>query len=612
MTTTQMENPIRQKPLRLWPGVVAACLLLGARFGVKALVPGFSGFSKGMLWALGAALVVLLWWVLFSRVPWKERLGTFALLVAGLVGAWFLKHESMGPLWLLAYAFPGVCVALVVGAAIGYRKTEGSRRLTMAAAILMACGVWLVARMGGISGDHDAEFGWRWVKSPEERLLAAAPLIQKVPVPVVAEAPKEQPGPTTVATPTESPAPEASKETAAPALKTHAIAERDWPGFRGPQRDGTVHGVQIATNWASTPPVEVWRKPVGPGWSSFAVRGDLIYTQEQRGDDEVVACYNAATGGPVWLHKDPVRFFESNAGAGPRGTPTLSNGRVYTMGATGLLNVLESGSGAVVWSRQAAADTGNGGVKAALPDWGFSSSPLVVDDAVIVAVAGRLVAYEAGTGKVRWVGPDGRGSYSSPHLVTLDGVQQVVLLSDTGAISVTPADGKKLWEHNWAGFPIVQPAVTADGDLLIAIGGEAGTRRLKATHAAEGWTVAERWTSKGLKPYFNDFVVHGGYVFGFDGRILSCLDLKDGARKWKGGRYGNGQLLLVADQGVLLVLSEEGELALVQASPGEFSELAKFPAMKGKTWNHPVLAGDLLLVRNGEEMVAFRMPNAAR
>jgi outer membrane protein assembly factor BamB len=264
-----------------------------------------------------------------------------------------------------------------------------------------------------------------------------------------------------------------------------------------------------------------------------------------------------------------------------------------------------------VWTRNAAADT-----KKKVPMWGFASSPLVVDDLVVVAVSGQLVAYDIATGKPRWYGPSRGGGYASPQLVTIDGVRQIVLLSGGGAAAVVPADGSVLWEHSWQdAVGILQPAQTPDGDLLITAGdgmGGTGVLRVGARRGASGWTVDERWTTRGLKPYFNDIVVHKGYAFGFDGSILSCIDLQNGERKWKGGRYGHGQLLLLPDQDLLLVLSEEGELALVRAASDGFTELARVPAIEGKTWNHPVLVGDVVLVRNGEEMAAFRVPLKGR
>jgi outer membrane protein assembly factor BamB len=387
--------------------------------------------------------------------------------------------------------------------------------------------------------------------------------------------------------------------------------EAAWPGFRGPGRNSVVRGARIETDWTRSPPIELWRRPIGPGWSSFAVRGDLLFTQEQRGNDEIVSAYNLKTGKPVWKHSDAARFWESNAGAGPRATPTLSNGRVYTLGGTGILNALDERDGSVVWSRNAAFDTGR-----KIPDWGIASSPLVVDDLVIVATAGSLAAYDIATGKPRWFGPKDGYGYSSPQLLSIDGVAQVVLINGPGAIGVAPSDGAVLWKHAWAGDSIVQPAVIAGGDILIGSGSglaaENGMTRISLAHESGGWSVKERWTSSSLKPYFNDFVVHEGHAFGFDGSILACIDLEDGKRNWKGGRYGHGQLVLLPDQDVLLVLSEDGELALVSASAEKFTELARVPAIEGKTWNHPVLVGDVLLVRNGQEMAAFRLPLAAR
>src|SRR6185436_1084570 len=400
----------------------------------------------------------------------------------------------------------------------------GPRRTVIAAAILLACGAFTLIRTGGFTGEGDNDFHWRWTETPEERLLAQeknepAAVPGGAPAPAAAEAPQEQPAapagdaPTALSSvqvpetaPEEKPVAQAGGEPApAPGNEPAPAGAQpgaDWPGFRGPARDGNVRGVRIATDWSASPPVEIWRRPVGPGWSSFAVHGGLVYTQEQRGDDEVVACYNLATGEPVWRHRDAARFWESNAGAGPRATPTLSNGRIYTLGATGILNALDARDGSVVWSRNAAADTG-----AELPGWGFSGSPLVVDDLVIVAVSGALAAYDLATGAPRWTGPAGGEGYSSPQLVTIDGVAQILQLNGAGAASVAPADGKVLWEHAWKGYPIVQPALTADGDVLISVSDRGGVRRIAVAHGPGGWTAKELWTSIALKPYFNDFVV---------------------------------------------------------------------------------------------------------
>ena len=223
-----------------------------------------------------------------------------------------------------------------------------------------------------------------------------------------------------------------------------------------------------------------------------------------------------------------------------------------------------------------------------VPYWGFASSPLVVDDVVIVAVEGVLVAYDLATGDPRWFGPAGGAGYSSPHRLTIDGVAQILLMSSPGATSVTPADGGLLWEYPWpGGNRIVQPALTADGDILISRGDTTGMRRIEVAQGSGGWTIEERWTSVRLKPYFSDFVVHDGHAFGIDGSILACIDVEDGKRKWKGGRYGSAQLVLLPDQDLLLVLSEQGELALVRAAPDQFAELARFPAIEGKTWEPP-------------------------
>jgi hypothetical protein len=593
------------KPLRLWPGVVLLIVQWLLWFVLAAVVPEalMVAFAGG---AIGG-LAIVIWWVFFSRALWSERLGFILLMVVAVIATWPLLDRSiqagLGGVLFYLYVIPCLCLALVAAAAAGRRLSTGPRRATMAAAILIACGVWTLFRAEGFRVGS-VQLAWRWTTTAEERLLAQAAEMPTAPAP----APAAGASPDVAAPVATDRLRQGSGESSGSAgLKPggYVPPAPEWPGFRGPLRDGIVRGVRIETDWAKSPPVEIWRRPIGPGWSSFAVQGDLLYTQEQRGDVEIVACYRVATGKPVWMHRDATRFWESFGGAGPRATPTLSHGRVYAFGATGILNALDAGTGAVVWSRNVASDTSS-----EVPTWGFTSSPLVFDDLVIVAASGTMAGYDLATGKPRWVGPRHDENYSSPHLATIDGVAQILHLSPPSVVSVAPADGALLWEHAWAGGAIVQPALTAEGDILINAGtptGGLGIRRLNVKRGSDGWTVTERWTSNGLKPYFSDFAVHKGHAYGFDGSILSSIDLSDGKRKWKGGRYGEGQLVLLADQDVLLVLAEEGELALVSATPDKFTELARVPGIDGKTWNHPVLVGNILLVRNGEEMAAFRL-----
>jgi outer membrane protein assembly factor BamB len=589
------------KPLRLWPGVVLAALIA---LGYVAVVTRTYALY-GMLGAAGCALLLLLWWLLFSRARWYERIGAIVVIAAAAFAQRYFVHPSIagGAMYNLSYilAIPTLSAALVAWAWVSRRLSATVRAVAVLPAVVLGCVPYMLVRTGGVSGSGASDMHWRWSQTPEERLVAQAQ-DESVVAPARAAVPPAAPAVEAPKPAAPEAAPKSEPAAPPPIVKTKPA---EWPGFRGPERDDIVHGVSIATDWSASPPAEMWRRLVGPGWSSFAVNGDLIYTQEQRGGDEVVSCYRKSTGAVVWRHRDATRFWESNAGAGPRGTPTVVDGRVYALGATGILNSLDAATGALIWSRNATSDT-----KVKIPMWGISSSPLVVGEMVIVATGGKLAAYDIVTGNPRWSGPGSGMSYSSPHLATIDGVTQVLFLTAPGAIGVDPRTGKVLWQHAWEGGAIVQPAMTPEGDILvnaISMSGGEGMRRLAVTHSGGAWTAQEKWTSRGLKPYFNDFVVHKGYAYGFDGTILSCIDVADGSRKWKGGRYGAGQLVLVADQDLLLLISEDGELALVSATPDGFKELGRAPALEGKTWNHLVMVGNTVLVRNDHEMAAFRL-----
>jgi outer membrane protein assembly factor BamB len=555
--------------VRIWPGVVIVVIQWLVRFVLPELIPG--AVAVGVFGGLLGGLAIVVWWAFFSRAPRPDRWGDVFFMIAALILTSQFLHKSietaMMGMMFAVYSIPVLSLAFVVWAVACRHLPSGTRQRTMIATIVISSGFWAFLRTDGMDGETHQDFKWRWAKSAEERLLSQNDDKQ-------------------LFTTDDS----AAKE-----------SQSCWPGFRGLNRDGIVHATKISTDWSQSPPVEIWRRSVGPGCSSFAVDGAFLFTQEQRGESEMVTCYNLNSGKPVWRHGDEARFWDSHAGAGPRSTPTLSNGRVYTLGATGILNVLDEHDGSVIWSRNAAKDTD---VK--IPGWGYTSSPLVTDSVVIIGIAGEILAYDIAGGNKLWSGTDGGESYSSPQLFKIDGVSQVLFMNKEGAASYSPDNGRELWKLPMPGVQIIQPAIINDHDLLVSDGDLKGMRRISIKNEPGGWVVKELWKSDKLKPYFNDFVIHEGYAFGFDGPGLVCMDIASGNRKWKGGRFG-GQLILLAEQDLLLVLSEKGELALVKATPDQFKEVTRFPGIKGKTWNHPVLAGDVLVIRNNQEMAAFRL-----
>lgn len=406
-----------------------------------------------------------------------------------------------------------------------------------------------------------------------------------------------------------------------PATSTSSVAmdeldRRDsqagFPQFLGPDRNGMIDGVSLARDWHNNPPRELWRQPIGAGWSGFAVAGALAVTQEQRGEEEMVSCYDLASGRLLWAHAHSYHFDTVLGGEGPRATPTISRGRVYAMGAGGMLHCLDLSTGGLIWQRDTAAEHA-----AALPEWGFCASPLAIGERVVVSPGGDngrlLAAYHWETGKLLWTGGYGKLGYSSPQLRELDGIPQIIVFNIDSLAGHDPETGRELWRTPWPSNnspTAANPLLLPDGRLLVSSGYGVGCALYKIQQSHEGGFEAQRlYTSTRLKAKFAHFVSHDGSVYGLDDGVLTCMDPDNGERRWKAGRYGHGQMLLVED--LILLQSERGRLFLIEANPEELRELGGIDALHGKAWNTLALAGDKLLMRSHKEALCLALPTSA-
>lgn len=577
----ELAAPAPPKTPRLWPAVVLVGLYWIIYLVIEfAELPVFQAFLIRFAALALVTIGFMVWWLTNRRIDLADRFQLFGAAIAAGVIAILLTHRTVIKPTVFFLAVPWMLTAWAGWLIVAKRLSVRTRRIGLFAAVLLPWLPFTLVRMEGLKGDTNPQVRWRWSRSAEELFLAER---AKSPVPVGGDRP-------------------VSSEDA------FMLQPGDWPGFRGPDRTGEVHGIKIATDWNTAPPKLIWRQRIGPGWSSVAIVAGRLYTQEQRGESEAVVCLDSATGREIWSHQDYARFSEILGGVGPRATPTFAEGRIYALGATGILNCLDSATGERNWSRDIAADSG-----AKVPMWGFSSSPLVVNGMVIVFAGGaseqNLLAYDAQSGDRTWTAAAGHDSYTSPQPVAIGGANQLLFYSDVGLTAVDPVSGAVLWEHASAGPGeprSVQPHLIRETQVLVSAP-NAGTTLLDVTREGDEWRSAARWTSTELKPFFNDYVIHDGSIYGFDGKIFCCVDSQTGKRRWKLGRYGNGQVLLLADQPVLFVISETGEAVLVAANPDQHQEIARFQALNGKTWNHPAIAQGHLYVRNAEEIACYKL-----
>ncbi len=561
MSATAEQQPVAapRPGIRWWPAVVV--LLLTAAVVVWSQIR-FSGDATWQILALYNTLPLPVlglsaWWMFFSRQTWAKK-------------------------WT----------------GVGY----------VAAVFAFFFGV---VRLDGFDGVMHPRFSWRWSQTAEQRAAAHRKARQ-------AElAAKGSPAAAPDTSPADAPAPTDPTATPPSPPPPLVAGTDDSPEFRGTRRDGVVTGWRVRPEIVSgTAPKPLWRQPIGPAWSGFAVVGEFAFTQEQREAEECVVCLEAATGREVWVHADPIRFEEVPSGVGPRATPTVVDGRVYTVGGTALLNCLDGRTGKRLWSVPLLDKP-----LEQTTSWGTAPSPLVWDD-MVITIAGKGVpegteaagaanglpvrAFDRVSGKPLWSGGTGPGSYAAPARGTLLGLEQLFVFGGTHLQGLDPESGKVLWTFPWTNTPKVNAALPIpidDATLVIGSGYGTGGARLKFDGSTTPWTVATEWKSSDMKLKFNDAVRFGGHVYGLDEGILACIDLATGKKAWKKGRYGYGQLLLVDD--LIVVTAESGDVVVVAADPKSHQELARHKVLEGTCWNQPTLAGGRLFVRSDAEAACY-------
>lgn len=546
-----------------------------------------------------------------QRSLWPTRRVVIAICslatAAAMVQAGWLEYvvgsivdQAVGNIITLILGFSGAA-SLVLWFV---RESGHAARLkrTVAGGILLAVALGIATlRIERVSGDLVPEFFFRWNPS-RDRLLAGG---------------STEPGKSGIS----DKAGLSDRANASTPASTWTATPQDFNQFLGPAGGAGIDTLTLNPDWQTQPPTLLWKRPIGAGWSAFATCGDHAVTLEQRGDDEIVACYSLQSGAPEWSVAVPTRHETVLGGVGPRSTPTIHEGIVYTTGGTGWLHGIVGATGQVLWKKNILAELGiDAAAHAAAVAWGRAGSPLLSGELVIVPAGGprpdgavSLVAFDKNTGQRRWTAGSEQISYCTPALVTLAGRQVVMVVNEAHVAAYDPKTGREEWQSEWPGHSnsdasCSQAIVVGERQFFVSKGYGVGAAlfELSASNANPGW-VREVWHNAGqLKTKFSNVAVRDGHVYGLSDGILECVRLADGKRQWKAGRYGQGQVLRVG--ALLVVQAESGEVLLVDASPEKHAVRARLMAIKGQTWNNPCLSGDRLLVRNAEEAACYRLP----
>ena len=413
-------------------------------------------------------------------------------------------------------------------------------------------------------------------------------------------------------------------------------SQRDFNQFLGNERNAVISNRRLNPDWTNNPPQLKWKQPIGEGWSGFSAVNGYAITQEQRGNDECISCYDVQTGDLLWIHKRQTRHEDKMAmgKVGPRATPTIADGKIYAQGATGWLTCLDS-SGNEIWAVDLAkrfnieldelktsADYTYYIEKSPLA-WGRSGSPLIYKNLCIVTGGGplggpftTLIAFDKHTGKEIWTGGENMIAYGSPSIARLLGRDQITLVAESAAMGFDPDTGKVLWESfregsSSANANCSQVTPISDNRILLSKAYQLGGEMVELTEGTDGIETSTIWqNARALRTKMMSPVISNGHAFSFSDGFFECSNIDNdelqGQRTFrKRDRFGNGQLLLIGDH--LLIHTEYGELKLVQANPEKYVELGEVPTVTGICWNTICLADKYLLVRSEREAACFEL-----
>lgn len=401
----------------------------------------------------------------------------------------------------------------------------------------------------------------------------------------------------------------------------------DYPQFLGPHRSLYMVGRNLSTDWSKNSPKMLWSRPIGAGWSAFSAVNGFAVTQEQRGDEELVTCYEVKTGEIVWTNSIKARHETTLGYVGPRATPTISRGDVYTLGATGILQRIEGATGKTIWQKNLLAETKSDlSQEAAAIAWGRAASPLIYENLVIVPLGGptngkkvSLAAFDIQTGEKKWEAGDRQASYSSPKYVSINDVRMILSVNENNVSAHVPATGKILWEYPWPGSSTgsancSEPMVINSDSVMLSKGYGQGSTLIRIVpdgESKEKFRPEVTWTNaRALRTKLTNPCVDDDFAFALSDGMLQCVNARNGEIEWKAAkRFGNGQVL--GYDRSLLIQSESGEITLAELNAERYIERGVIQGLEpntGPCWNNMCLHGNLLLIRNAQVSACWELP----